>query len=129
MTSDPTAPSNQPAPSTNSSDLSSVASTAALESLLADAARLDHARAYQQAAGLLDDGLAAHPRAAASVRFRALVLRADIAVSLNDLIEARGILADAKREPLTKADREALSADLRRVDDLEAFLTHRGCAG
>jgi len=100
-----------------------------LETLLAEAARLDHARAWQQAARLLDAGLTAHPQAGAPVRFRALVLRADLAVSLSELIEARGILAEAKREPLTAADREALGADLRRVDDLEAFLTHRGCAG
>jgi hypothetical protein len=103
--------------------------TATLDEIFAEAVRLDHVRAYEQAARLLDDGLAAHPQAAAPVRFRALVLRADIAVSLNELIEARGILADAKREPLSAVDREAHEADLRRVDDLEAFLTHRGCAG
>ena len=66
---------------------------------------------------------------AAGLRFQALLLRADLAVSLNELVEGRGVLAEARQIRLSADEREALAPDLRRADDLESFFTHRGCAG
>jgi hypothetical protein len=100
-----------------------------LTHILAEAVRLDRARDHAAAARLLDEGLNHNTGAPAPQLFSALVLRAEIAVSLNELIEARGIVAEAKQVTLSAHERDGLGADLRRVDDLEVFLTHRGCAG
>lgn len=100
-----------------------------LEDAFARAVALDRTRDHAGAARLLDEVLARTRGAPAPRRFAALVLRADLAVSLNELIEARGILAEARQIMLTPAEREGMAADLRRADDLEVFLTHRGCAG
>jgi hypothetical protein len=57
------------------------------------------------------------------------VVRADLACALGDLIESRGILAEARQIRLdAKAKAEAV-LELDRADALETFLTHRGCAG
>ena len=90
---------------------------------------LESQRTFGDAAKLLDASLANEPEAPAPLRFKALVLRSDLAVSLNDLGEGRGILAEARQIRLTAEDRTTLAADLRRADDLESFFTHRGCAG
>ncbi len=100
-----------------------------LQDAIHEAARLDRARAYAEAARLLDDSLKIRSDAPALLRFQALILRAEVAVSLDELIEARGILAEAKQLTLNADDREALTSDLIRADQLEVFLTHRGCAG
>jgi hypothetical protein len=100
-----------------------------LQAALKEAATLEATGNRDAATRILDNALLKEPGGSPSLRFRALVLRADLAVSLNDLIEARGILAEAGQVPLSPADRESLAADLRRFDDLEVFLTHRGCAG
>jgi Arc/MetJ-type ribon-helix-helix transcriptional regulator len=100
-----------------------------LSEVLTEAVRLDRARAHAEAARLLDEGLENHKGAPAPLLFQTLILRADLAVSLNELIEARGILAEAKQVVIPAVDRESLGSDLRRADDLEVFLTHRGCAG
>lgn len=110
-------------------DSSPIVSVSDFTSIFLEAVRLDRARDHAGAARLLDDGLKTHERAPAPLRFQALVLRADVAVAMDELIEARGVLAEAKQVALCADDRELLGADLRRVDDLEAFLTHRGCAG
>ncbi len=90
---------------------------------------LDAARRHDEAARLLDAALNEAQNAPGNDRFRALVLRADLAVTLGNEGEARGILAEARQVALSKAQKEALETDLRRADDLETFLTHRGCAG
>jgi hypothetical protein len=100
-----------------------------LSTALSEALALETRRAYAEAARLLDEALTRDGQAPASLRFQALVLRTDIAVSLNDLGEGRGILAEARQIRLSAGEREALAADMRRADDLEAFFTHRGCAG
>jgi hypothetical protein len=104
-------------------------SSLALKDIIAQAAQFDRARDHAGAARLLDEGLKEFAGAPAPQRFQALVLRADVAVSMNELIEARGILAEAMQVVLSAVDRDSLGADLRRADDLEVFLTHRGCAG
>jgi hypothetical protein len=100
-----------------------------LTEALAEAVALESRRAYAEAAGILDEAVAQDKEAPAPLRFQALLLRADVAVSLNDLGEGRGILAEARQVRLTAEEREALAPDLRRADDLESFFTHRGCAG
>jgi hypothetical protein len=100
-----------------------------LESALKTATLLESRRAYAEAAKVLDEAMTQNVEAPAHQRFQALLLRTDLAISLNDLGAGRGILAEAKQIRLSAEEREALSADLRRADDLESFFTHRGCAG
>jgi hypothetical protein len=112
-----------------SAESPSPAASAPLRAALDQAVALDARRAHAEAARLLDEAVSAHPEAAAPLRFQALLLRTDLAVSLNDLVEGRGILAEARQIRLTADEREAIAADLDRAGDLEAFFTHRGCAG
>jgi hypothetical protein len=97
---------------------------------LAEALRLEARRDPAAAAGVLDDAIARHgPAAPDTARFRALLLRAELAVTMNDLGLGRGVLAEARQVRLSAGEKESLAAEQRRADDLEAFLTHRGCAG
>ena len=105
-----------------------------LESALKTATLLESRREYAEAARILDEAVtldkgAPAPQRFQALLFQALLLRTDLAISLNDLGAGRGILAEAKQIRLSAEERESLSADLRRADDLEAFFTHRGCAG
>jgi hypothetical protein len=107
------------------------------DSNLSDALRaaleLESRRDYGAAARLLDEALTqkpeGEPKVESVLRFQALMLRSELAMALNELGEARGILAEARQIPLRPIDRESLSSELRKADDLEVFLTHRGCAG
>jgi hypothetical protein len=103
--------------------------SSALEEAFQAALRLESRREHAAAAKILDDALASDPGAPAPLRFRALLVRSDLAVELNDLAEGRGILAEARQVRLSPDERGALAAELRRADDLETFFTHRGCAG
>jgi hypothetical protein len=103
--------------------------TRTLSQALELAKELEVQRHYEAAARILENALSENMSGSTTVRFQALLLRADLAISLNDLGEARGILAEAGQVPLSPQDRESLASDLRRFDDLEVFLTHRGCAG
>ncbi len=109
--------------------LSPTEATALLERALQTALVQESQRGHALAAATLDAALREATEADAPLRMRALVLRADLAVTLNVLGEALGILAEAKHVPLSPSDRESLESELRRIDDLEVFLTHRGCAG
>lgn len=93
------------------------------------AKQLELQRNYVEAAKTLDGVFTRALAGSSGLRFQALLLRADLAVSLNELGEARGILSEAVRVPLNASERESLASELRRADDLETFLTHRGCAG
>jgi ATP/maltotriose-dependent transcriptional regulator MalT len=83
----------------------------------------------REAARLLDEALAADAESPAPLRFRALVVRADLACTLGDLIESRGILAEARQVRLDAQGKREASGEIDRADALETFLTHRGCAG
>jgi hypothetical protein len=100
-----------------------------LSDALQAAMKLEARRDYASAAQLLDDALTGEPEAQPILRFQALMLRSEIAMAQNELGEARGILSEARQVPLSPADRESLSTELGKADDLEVFLTHRGCAG
>lgn len=56
-------------------------------------------------------------------RVQALVLRASLAVSLNDRALAETLLSDARQIPLEAQEREALAAELLRADDLWKMLS------
>ena len=96
---------------------------------ITEATKLESRRAFAEAATMIDEAIRLNKEAPASLRFKALLLRSDLAISLNDLGEGRGILAEAKQIKLSAQDRESLAVELRRADDLETFFTHRGCAG
>ena len=100
-----------------------------LAEALDSAGALESRREYAAAAKILDEAITEDKGAPAPLRFQALLLRTDLAISMNDLGEGRGILAEARHIRLSAEERETLSSDLRRADDLEAFFTHRGCAG
>jgi hypothetical protein len=110
-----------------------------LERAFAEATRLDAARDRAGAAAVLEAALdeageagdagPAHGSIPAGSRFKALLLRAELATDSGDLIGARGWLAEARQVHLNVEERGALSTESRRADDLETFLTHRGCAG
>jgi hypothetical protein len=110
-------------------ETSSTAPSEAVRAALDAAVALEARRGHAEAARLLDKALAENPGAPAPVRFQALLLRTDLAISLNDLVEGRGVLAEARQVRLSADEREALAADLSRAEDLEVFFTHRGCAG
>ena len=101
----------------------------ALAEALISASALESRREYAAAAKILDEAMTLDKEAPAPLRFQALVLRTDLAISLNDLGEGRGILAEARQVRLSAQEKDFLAPDLRRADDLEAFFTHRGCAG
>lgn len=104
-----------------------------LETALAHVLRLDAApdktRTRAEAMQILEDALETDGNDAPAIRFKALLLRAELAADSGDLIAARGWLAEARQVRVSAEAREALPTEMRRADDLEAFLTHRGCAG
>lgn len=60
--------------------------------------------------------------AGATVRVRALVLRAQLAATLDDAAHARSLLAEAVATPITEAERAVLADALARADDLADVL-------
>lgn len=74
---------------------------------------------FEAAAQMLDKVLADRESASLVDRVRALVLRASLAVSLDDQALARTLLTEVRRLPLDEADRVALAAEMQRADDLE----------
>ncbi|TDB78294.1 VOC family protein [Micromonospora sp. KC723] len=97
-----------------------------LERALETGSRLADAKGdFSTAAKVLDGALAADTGAEPALRFRALVLRADIALRLDDPTSAQRFLADAAGLPLTTADKIRLSDDLRRIAELRTTLAGR----
>ena len=103
--------------------------TSSLSEVFQEALRLEAAHDAAAAATALDIALVEDEHAEAVLRFRALVVRADLACTLGDLIESRGILAEARQIRLDARAKTEASAEIDRADALETFLTHRGCAG
>jgi catechol 2,3-dioxygenase-like lactoylglutathione lyase family enzyme len=77
---------------------------------------------FAKAAQLLDKALAQDEPAPVVHRVQALVLRASLAISLDDKPLAQKLLADVRQLPLEDKDRAALTAELQRADDLEQLL-------
>ena len=74
---------------------------------------------FEAAAQMLDKALADREAASPVDRVRALVLRASLAVSLDDPQLARTLLSEVRGLPLDEDDRAALTAEMQRADDLE----------
>lgn len=74
---------------------------------------------FETAAQMLDKVLIDHESAPLADRVQALVLRASLAISLDDRQLARTLLTEAHQLPLDEDDRAALAAELQRADDLE----------
>jgi catechol 2,3-dioxygenase-like lactoylglutathione lyase family enzyme len=77
---------------------------------------------FAKAAQLLDKALADEQAAPTVHRIRALVLRASLAISLDDHTLARKLLSDVRQIPLEAQEREALAAELQRADDLQGMI-------
>ncbi|MFE7424023.1 bleomycin resistance protein [Streptomyces sp. NPDC057545] len=75
-----------------------------------------------QGARILDHALTKETPARPAEHYRALILRADLAVQLDDPATARARLTEAAELPLHESDREALADDIRRASDLTAEL-------
>lgn len=78
---------------------------------------------YAQAAQMLDKALTDRAAAPAADQVAALVMRAAIAIGLEDKSAARTLLGEMRSISLTDAERETLIAELERAADLEAGLT------
>jgi hypothetical protein len=76
---------------------------------------------FQQAATTLDKALAQADGTPAD-RARALILRAAVAVALEDKAMARTLLGEMRQLPLDEAERAALADELQHAADIEAGL-------
>ena len=74
---------------------------------------------HPAAANLLDRILASDAARSAAEQVRALVLRADMAIRMDDRPLAERLLGEAQKTQLTDKDRAAIRDDLRRADQLE----------
>ncbi len=82
---------------------------------------------FENAAQTLDNVLnplldEAQPSVPVTHLVQALVLRASLAVNLNDQVLARTLLARVRQMPLEPQDRAALTVELERADDLEKLI-------
>ena len=74
------------------------------------------------AAQVLDSAIAADEQAPAPVRAKALILRADVALRMDEPDRATELLAEARSVELDEADRDAIADDLARARDLAEVL-------
>lgn len=77
---------------------------------------------FEGAAQLLDKALARDEPARPAHRVRALVLRAGIAISLNDRELANKLLADVRQIALTPDEEAALAGELEKANELAKML-------
>lgn len=77
---------------------------------------------FEAAAKILDAALAQDEPTPAVHRVQALILRAEIAISMDDQLLAGRLLGEARQIPLHDEDRTVLAEDLQRADDLEQAL-------
>ena len=77
---------------------------------------------FEAAAQMLDKALAHHEPAPPVHRLQALVLRAALAVSLDDQSLARKLLSEMRQIQLRDDERTTLTDELQRADDLEQML-------
>jgi hypothetical protein len=71
------------------------------------------------AAKILDIALEKYPDDKAFFRVQALLLRAEIALDMEETDKAKSALSDLRQIALTEADRAALSIELARAEELE----------
>ncbi len=77
---------------------------------------------FEAAAQLLDKALAQSEVAPVTHRVQALVLRAALAVSMDDHSLAKRLLADVRQMPLADDERAALREAFEKTSDLEAMI-------
>lgn len=77
------------------------------------------------AAKILDVGLSRHETPSEALYFRALVLRADVALMLDDLELARELVQKLQALSLQESERRLLDDAFTRLDDLEQLLKSR----
>jgi catechol 2,3-dioxygenase-like lactoylglutathione lyase family enzyme len=77
---------------------------------------------FEKAAQLLDKALGQDEPTPPVHKIQALVLRASLAISLNDKILARKLLTDARQIPLNDDEQATLAAEFQRASDLELSL-------
>ncbi|XID94972.1 hypothetical protein ACF3MZ_10845 [Paenibacillaceae bacterium WGS1546] len=102
------------APESNTKSLSGLAR--AYETAYALAYSKEDASA---AAKVLDAAFAKHTEAPSILRFKALVLRADVATALDDHNTATKVLHEAKQVPLTDSEQEAVEETRKRMLEIE----------
>jgi catechol 2,3-dioxygenase-like lactoylglutathione lyase family enzyme len=77
---------------------------------------------YAEAAKTLDKALAAHEAAPSVHRIQALVLRANLGITMGDTQLARRLLAEVDGIALDEVERRALEAEFNQARDLRAML-------
>jgi hypothetical protein len=77
---------------------------------------------FKKAAEVLDKALANDEPVPAAHRIQAMVLRAAVAISLDDQPLARTMLTDMRQIPLQDEDRAALAEEFEKATDLEQLL-------
>lgn len=86
--------------------------------------RLTYAKEdHEHAARVLDHALNQTEEASASLRYQACVLRADIAISMDDPQLARKYIGEAERQPLSVQELEASAAASERLEELKSSLS------
>lgn len=78
------------------------------------------------AAKVLDLALPKAEGEPAALRYRAYVLRADIAISMDEWDKANAFVQKAERMSLSDAEREAVTEEFKRLKDIQAHLKGRG---
>jgi hypothetical protein len=77
---------------------------------------------FAKAAQMMDKALEQEQAFPPAHRFQALVLRASLAISLEDRQLARTLLTQIRQIELEAHDRDALAAELQQADDLEKLI-------
>lgn len=77
---------------------------------------------FEKAAHMLDNALAQHEPTPPVDRVQAMVLRASVAISLDDSELAKTLLSEIRQLPLEAHETTALEADLQRASELEKLL-------
>jgi catechol 2,3-dioxygenase-like lactoylglutathione lyase family enzyme len=97
-----------------------------LERAVDTAVRLDETKGdHPAAATVLDRALASNEPVPDGLLFRALALRADLAVRMGDPELAMRVIDDLDQIPLTEEDLVVLAVDVQRVEELRDYLSPR----
>jgi catechol 2,3-dioxygenase-like lactoylglutathione lyase family enzyme len=74
------------------------------------------------AAKVLDKAFALNEPVSNALKVQALVMRAGLAITLQDYEQAKTLLIEVRQIPLDETERTTLTAELQRADDLEQML-------
>lgn len=113
----------QPAPNEAEAGLAEAAPTRLSRATHAAELLADSKGDFAAAATMLDTALAREEPAPPVHRLRALLLRAEVAVNMEDLPLARRLLGMILAVPLSQAERAALAGELERAHEMEKLLS------